>query len=134
MFCAGRVVDEDLKRTLKACGGAIQTTVNNMTDDVLGRCELFGEEQMGGERYIMYRILFVWTRIVCENKSITEEDLSYKRNKELFELYYYIIAARTGQPPISVLSFDFRISVCMPAGKLMIVSSTQAPPREKSDL
>ena len=52
MFCAGRVVEEDLKRTMKACGGTIQTSVNNMTDDVLGRCELFEEEQIGGERYV----------------------------------------------------------------------------------
>lgn len=52
MFCAGRVVEEDLKRTMKACGGSIQTSVNNMTDDVLGRCELFEEEQIGGERYM----------------------------------------------------------------------------------
>lgn len=51
MFCAGRVVEEDLKRTMKACGGAIQTSVNSMSDDVLGRCELFEEEQIGGERY-----------------------------------------------------------------------------------
>lgn len=54
MFCAGRVVEEDLKRTMKACGGAIQTSVNNMTDDVLGRCELFEEEQIGGERYNIF--------------------------------------------------------------------------------
>ena len=52
MFCAGRVVEEDLKRTMKACGGAIQTSVNNMTDDVLGRCELFEEQQIGGDRYV----------------------------------------------------------------------------------
>lgn len=52
MFCAGRVVEEDLKRTMKACGGAIQTSVNNMTDGVLGRCELFEEQQIGGERYV----------------------------------------------------------------------------------
>ena len=57
MFCAGRVVEEDLKRTMKACGGAIQTSVNNMTEDVLGRCELFEEEQIGGERYAICRIL-----------------------------------------------------------------------------
>ena len=53
MFCAGRVTEEDLRRTLKACGGAIQTSVNDMTDDVLGRCELFEEEQIGGERYVL---------------------------------------------------------------------------------
>lgn len=51
MFCAGRVVDEDLKRTLQACGGAIQTSVQHMTDDVLGTCSLFEEMQIGGERY-----------------------------------------------------------------------------------
>ena len=54
MFCAGRVVEEDLKRTMKACGGAIQTSVNGMTDDVLGRCELFEEEQIGVERYMIF--------------------------------------------------------------------------------
>lgn len=54
MFCAGRVVEEDLKRTMKACGGAIQTSVNSMSNDVLGRCELFEEEQIGGERYNIF--------------------------------------------------------------------------------
>ena len=51
MFCAGRVVDEDLKRTMQACGGAIQTSVQNMTDDVLGTCAQFEEMQIGGERW-----------------------------------------------------------------------------------
>ena len=51
MFCAGRVVDEDLKRTMKACGGSIQTSVGNLSDDVLGTCEVFEEIQVGGERY-----------------------------------------------------------------------------------
>ncbi|CAG5076130.1 Similar to CCT7: T-complex protein 1 subunit eta (Gallus gallus) [Cotesia congregata] len=32
MFCAGRVPDEDLKRTMKACGGAVITTVNDIDD------------------------------------------------------------------------------------------------------
>ncbi len=50
MFCAGRVAEEDLKRTLKACGGSIQTTAKQLTDDVLGRCGTFEEEQIGGER------------------------------------------------------------------------------------
>lgn len=50
MFCAGRVVEEDLKRTMKACGGSIQTSANNLTPDVLGTCELFEEIQVGGER------------------------------------------------------------------------------------
>ncbi|XP_023801289.1 T-complex protein 1 subunit eta [Cyanistes caeruleus] len=51
MFCAGRVPEEDLKRTMMACGGSIQTSVNALSDDVLGHCELFEETQIGGERY-----------------------------------------------------------------------------------
>ena len=43
-------MDEDLQRTMKACGGAIQTSVGSLTDDVLGTCENFQEEQIGGER------------------------------------------------------------------------------------
>lgn len=55
MFCAGRVQEEDLKRTLKACGGAIMTTVNDLKDSVLGKCELFEERQIGGERYNFFK-------------------------------------------------------------------------------
>lgn len=54
MFCAGRVVEEDLKRTMKACGGAIQSSVENLTPSMLGSCELFEEEQIGGERYNIF--------------------------------------------------------------------------------
>lgn len=50
MFCAGRVAEEDLKRTMQACGGCIQSTVTGISDDVLGTCELFEENQIGGER------------------------------------------------------------------------------------
>merc|ERR1711970_554105 len=51
MFCAGRVLEEDLSRTMKACGGSIQTTVNDLNDDTLGYCTLFEEKQVGGERF-----------------------------------------------------------------------------------
>uniref|UniRef100_A0A8C5XXL5 T-complex protein 1 subunit eta n=1 Tax=Microcebus murinus TaxID=30608 RepID=A0A8C5XXL5_MICMU len=51
MFCAGRVPEEDLKRTMMACGGSIQTSVNALSKDVLGRCQVFEETQIGGERY-----------------------------------------------------------------------------------
>ncbi|KAK3094310.1 hypothetical protein FSP39_000143 [Pinctada imbricata] len=51
MFCAGRVPEEDLRRTMKACGGSIQTTTQSLTDDVLGKCQLFEETQIGGDRY-----------------------------------------------------------------------------------
>nr|CAG4648573.1 EOG090X03U0 [Polyphemus pediculus] len=51
MFCAGRVPDEDLKRTMKACGGSILTTVADLNDSVLGTCASFEERQIGGERF-----------------------------------------------------------------------------------
>ncbi|GFS40786.1 t-complex protein 1 subunit eta [Trichonephila inaurata madagascariensis] len=50
MFCAGRVPDDDLKRTLKACGGAVLSTCYDITDNFLGTCEVFEEKQIGGER------------------------------------------------------------------------------------
>ncbi|CAG9823979.1 unnamed protein product, partial [Phaedon cochleariae] len=55
MFCAGRVQEDDLRRTLKACGGAVMTTVNDIGDSVLGKCELFEERQIGGERYNFFQ-------------------------------------------------------------------------------
>lgn len=54
MFCAGRVPEEDLKRTMKACGGAVMTTAHDLTDSVLGRCEVFEERQIGGERFNIF--------------------------------------------------------------------------------
>ncbi|XP_045480374.1 T-complex protein 1 subunit eta [Harmonia axyridis] len=55
MFCAGRVPEEDLKRTLKACGGAVLTTVHDLNDSVLGKCDLFEERQIGGERFNFFQ-------------------------------------------------------------------------------
>ncbi|KAL6259784.1 hypothetical protein P5V15_009695 [Pogonomyrmex californicus] len=54
MFCAGRVPDEDLKRTMKACGGAILTTVHDIKVSDLGRCQTFEEKQIGGERFNIF--------------------------------------------------------------------------------
>lgn len=54
MFCAGRVVDEDLKRTQKACGGAILTTVKDLSPSTLGHCEAFEEKQIGGDRFNVF--------------------------------------------------------------------------------
>jgi T-complex protein 1 subunit eta len=51
MFCAGRVQEDDLKRTQKACGGAIITTVENLNEQVFGTCEVLEENQIGSERY-----------------------------------------------------------------------------------
>lgn len=55
MFCAGRVVDEDMKRTIKACGGALMTTAHDLSDSVLGTCEVFEERQIGAERFNLFR-------------------------------------------------------------------------------
>lgn len=52
MFCAGRVPEDDLTRTMKACGGAILTTVQDLGETNLGTCELFEEIQVGGERLV----------------------------------------------------------------------------------
>lgn len=41
IFCAGRVSNEDITRVGKATGAILQTTVNNITADVLGTCEKF---------------------------------------------------------------------------------------------
>lgn len=50
MFCAGRVPEEDLKRTQMACGGSIQTTVQDLNPDMLAKCSSFEETQIGSER------------------------------------------------------------------------------------
>jgi T-complex protein 1 subunit eta len=54
IFCAGRVPHEDLIRVAKATGGVVQTTVNGLTDDVLGTCGEFEERQLGNERFNIF--------------------------------------------------------------------------------
>jgi len=51
MFCAGRVPEEDLNRTMKSCGGSIQSTVHDLDDNTLAFCQTFEEKQVGGERF-----------------------------------------------------------------------------------
>lgn len=51
IFCAGRVASEDMVRVALATGGAVQATVSNVPQDVLGYCALFEERQVGNERY-----------------------------------------------------------------------------------
>lgn len=55
IFCAGRVVDDDLQRVCKATGAKVQTTVNSLDTAALGRCGVFEERQVGGERYNLFR-------------------------------------------------------------------------------
>ncbi|CAG4936812.1 unnamed protein product [Parnassius apollo] len=54
MFCAGRVPAEDMKRTQRACGGAVLSSVRDVKPDSLGRCQHFTEKQVGGERYNIF--------------------------------------------------------------------------------
>lgn len=35
IFCAGRVTEEDLQRVAAATGGTVQTSVNNVIDEVI---------------------------------------------------------------------------------------------------
>ena len=55
MFCAGRVEEGDMQRIAKATSARVQTTVSHLSDDVLGTCGDFSEEQVGGERYNFFR-------------------------------------------------------------------------------
>ena len=50
IFCAGRVEAQDFDRVLKATGAQMQTSINGITDDVLGKCEKFEEKSVGDER------------------------------------------------------------------------------------
>lgn len=55
IFCAGRVPEDDLKRTAKATGAQIQVTVHGLTPNVLGTCGEFEERQVGSERYNIFK-------------------------------------------------------------------------------
>ena len=55
LFCAGRVPQDDLNRVAKSTGGTVQTTLNGLTENVLGTCGEFEEVQLGSERYNMFR-------------------------------------------------------------------------------
>lgn len=71
MFCAGRVPEEDLKRTMKACGGAVMTTVNDLSDNVLGNCAIFEERQVGSERFNIFQGMWqTFKRLKFHNKLI----------------------------------------------------------------
>lgn len=54
IFCAGRVAEEDLNRVAAATGGTVQTSVNNVIDEILGTCEIFEEKQVGNERFNIF--------------------------------------------------------------------------------
>lgn len=54
VFCAGRVQNGDMTRVAKATGAVPQTTVNGITEEVLGVCGKFEEVQLGNERFNLF--------------------------------------------------------------------------------
>merc|ERR1712224_599329 len=54
IFCAGRVEEEDMLRTMEATGAQISTTTNGLKTTSLGTCGHFEEKQIGGERYNVF--------------------------------------------------------------------------------
>ncbi|XP_067629526.1 T-complex protein 1 subunit eta-like [Eurosta solidaginis] len=40
---------------MKACGGAVMTTANDINSSVLGQCDYFEERQIGGERINIFQ-------------------------------------------------------------------------------
>ena len=54
IFCAGRVVADDLKRVVQAVGGSIQSTCSDIEPHHLGQCGKFEESQIGGERFNLF--------------------------------------------------------------------------------
>ena len=55
IFCAGRVATEDLDRVIQAVGGSIQSTCLGIHETDLGTCEVFEEQQIGSERYNIFK-------------------------------------------------------------------------------
>ena len=51
LFCAGRVPEEDLKRVALATGAKLQTSTRSIPADAVGKCGVFEERQIGGERF-----------------------------------------------------------------------------------
>jgi T-complex protein 1 subunit eta len=51
IFCAGRVPTLDLDRVCSATGAVIQTSLNDLSDNVLGTVGVFEERQVGSSRY-----------------------------------------------------------------------------------
>lgn len=54
VFCAGRVDAGDMGRLCKATGAVVQTSLNDLSPDVLGSCGIFREEQIGAERFNIF--------------------------------------------------------------------------------
>jgi len=51
IFCAGRVPEGPLKRVCNATGATLQTSLGDLSENVLGECGKFEEKQIGNDRY-----------------------------------------------------------------------------------
>lgn len=54
IFCAGRVAPDDLERVARATSAVLQTSLGDLSPEVLGTCGEFNEQQIGGERYNLF--------------------------------------------------------------------------------
>jgi len=54
IFCAGRVPKKVCRRIAAATGAIRQTSINDLTEDVLGTCGLFEETQVGSDRFNIF--------------------------------------------------------------------------------
>jgi len=54
IFCAGRVPEDDLKRTAKATGGVVLSTTSGIAPASLGTCAAFDERQVGSKRFNLF--------------------------------------------------------------------------------
>jgi len=85
LFAAGRVPADDLNRVIKATGGVMQSTLNNITEDVLGTCELFEESQIGAERYNFFKgcpnVVVLFRELKCLTFSLIEQNRHHRRQR-----------------------------------------------------
>lgn len=54
MVYMGSVLEEDLNRTRDACGGAIKTTVDDLTDNDLGKCTSLKEQKISEDIFYIF--------------------------------------------------------------------------------
>ena len=59
MVCAGRVTAEDMKRTLAAAGGSVLTTVSDVNEKNLGKCNSFEEIQVKMHEILQHKAVFL---------------------------------------------------------------------------
>lgn len=51
IFCAGRLGADDVERVARATGAVVQTSLSDLSPEILGTCAKFYESQVGAERF-----------------------------------------------------------------------------------